>query len=190
VPSIKLLRGGRIAGLFVGTRTGQTKAPVAQLSLTFDGIDGDAHAGRTRKAGAREPAFRRGTVVSNNRQLSLVSIEELSEIASRIGLPRIDPGWLAANIAIEGAGPITQLPAGTIIRASSGASIYVSELNSPCRIAARLLAEHGGYEGDASMFVRHAIGRRGVVGFVYAVGEVEVGDRVEILLAKQQPAKD
>jgi predicted RNA-binding protein with TRAM domain len=40
------------------------------------------------------------------------------------------------------------------------------------------------------MFVRHAIGRRGVVGFVYAVGEVEVGDRVEILLAKQQPAKD
>ena len=94
MPSVKLLRGGSIAGLFVGTRKGQAKTSVAQLSLTFDGIDGDTHSGRTRKAGARKPAFRRGTTVSNNRQLSLVTIEEMNEIASRIGMSRIDPGCL------------------------------------------------------------------------------------------------
>lgn len=188
--SSKSRRDGRITGLFVGDRTGQAKTSVASLSLTFDGIVGDAHAGRTRKAGAREPAFQRGTTVSNNRQISLVAIEELAEIASRIGMTNIDPGWLAANIAIEGAGPITQLAPGTIIRAPSGAGIYVSELNSPCRVAARLLAHHGGYTGDASTFVRHAMGRRGVVGFVYAAGKLEVGDRVELLFAKTQQADD
>ena len=171
MPSIK--RGGRIAGLFVGDRNGQAKTSVPQVSLTLDGIDGDAHSGRTRKAGAREPAFPRGTSIANTRQISVVSVEELIEIASRVGVPRIDPGWLAASVAIEGAGPITHLPPGTIIRVPSGASIYVSELNSPCRVAARLLAQHGGYEGDASTFVRQAIGLRGVVGFVYAAGKVE-----------------
>jgi MOSC domain-containing protein YiiM len=105
-------------------------------------------------------------------------------------MARIDPGWLAANIAIEGTGPITQLPPGTIIRVPSGASIFVSELNSPCRVAARLLAQHGGYAGDDATFVRHAQGRRGVVGFVYAAGRVEVGDHVQLLFAKRQPATD
>jgi MOSC domain-containing protein YiiM len=157
--------------------------------LTLDGIEGDAHAGRTQKTGAREPAFRCGTLVANTRQLSLVSVEELNDIASRLGIAYIDPAWVAANIAIEGAGPITQLPPGTLLRAASGASIYVAELNSPCRVVARLIAQHVAYAGDASAFVRHAKGRRGVVGFVYAPGTLQIGDELEVLQAKPQPPK-
>jgi MOSC domain-containing protein YiiM len=129
-------------------------------------------------------------MVANTRQLSLVSVEELSEIASRLGITHIDPAWMAANIATDGAGPITQLPPGTLLRASSGASIYVAELNSPCRVAARLIAQHADYTGDASAFVRHAKGRRGVVGFVYASGTLNVGDGLEVLQAKPQPPQD
>jgi hypothetical protein len=140
--------------------------------LTLDGIEGDAHAGRSQKTGVREPAFRRGTMVANTRQLSLVSVEELADIASRLGIEYIDPTWLAANIATEGAGPITQLPPGTLLRASSGATIYIAELNSPCRAAARLIAQHVAYAGDAA-FVRHAKGRRGVVGAGNLKGAVD-----------------
>jgi hypothetical protein len=154
---MKRLTGGRIAGLYVGNRKGTVKQSASSVLLTLDGIEGDAHAGRTHKTGAREPAFRRGTLVANTRQLSLVSVEELRDIASRLGIAHIDPAWVAANIATEGAGPITQLPPGTLLGASSGATIYIAELNSPCRAAARLIAQHVACAGDAS-FVRHAKG--------------------------------
>jgi len=187
---MKHLTGGRIAGLYVGDSKGTVKRPVSSVLLTLNGIEGDAHAGRVQKTGAREPTFRRGTIVANTRQLSLVSVEELRDIASRLGIAYIDPAWVAANIAIEGAGPITQLPPGTLLRASSGASIYTAELNSPCRVAARLIAEHVAYAGDAPAFVRHATGRRGVVGFVYAPGTLNVGDELEVMRAKAQPTRD
>ena len=190
MPPMKRLTGGRIAGLYVGDSKGTVKIPVSSVLLTLDGIEGDAHAGRTQRTGAREPAFRRGTTVANTRQLSLVSVEELSDIASRLGIEYIDPAWVAANVAIEGAGPITQLPPGTLLRTSSGATIYVAELNSPCRVAARLIAQHVVYAGDASAFVRHAKGRRGVIGFVYAPGTLQVGDELEVLQARPQPPKD
>ena len=176
----------RLTGLYVGNSKGTVKRPVSSVLLTLDCIEGDAHAGRTQKTGAREPAFRRGTTVANTRQLSLASVEELNDIASRLGIAYIDPAWVAANIATEGAGPITQLPPGTLLRAPSGASIYFTELNSPCRTAARLLAQHGGYSGDASAFVRQAKGRRGVVGLVYAPGTLQIGDGLELLQAKPQ----
>jgi hypothetical protein len=186
---MKRLTGGRIAGLYVGNRRGTVKTPVSSVLLTLDGIEGDAHAGRTQNTGAREPAFRRGTLVANTRQLSLVSVEELRDIASRLDIARIDPAWVAANIATEGAGPITQLPPGTLLRASSGATIYIAELNSPCRAAARLIAQHVACAGDAS-FVRHAKGRRGVVGFVYVPGTLQIGDELVVLQAKTQPPQD
>jgi len=188
MPSMKRLTEGRIAGLYVGNSKGAVKRPVSSVLLTLDGIEGDAHGGRTHKTGAREPAFRRGTLVANTRQISLVSVEELKDVASRLGITYIDPAWVAANIATEGAGPITQLTPGTLLRAPSGATIYIAELNSPCQVAARLIAQHVACE-DAS-FVRHAKGRRGVVGFVYAPGALQIGDELVVLQAKTQPPAD
>ena len=155
------LTGGRIGGLYVGNSKGTVNRPVSSLLLTLDGIEGDAHSGRTQRTGAREPAFRRGTTVANTRQLSLVSVEELSDIASRLGIAYIDPAWLAANIATEGAGPITQLPPGTLLRLSSGASIYIAELNSPCRVAARLIAQHVAYNRRCLRLCRAREGPQG-----------------------------
>src|SRR3954463_6006844 len=102
MPSNKRLSGGRIAGLYLGNSKGQIKTSVSSILLTLEGIEGDAHSGRTHKTGARQPAFKRGTTVANTRQLSLIGIEELKEIAARLGISSIDPGWLAANIAVEG----------------------------------------------------------------------------------------
>ena len=130
MPVVRRQTMGRVASLYLGSAKKSASTSVDSFMLTFTGIVTDVHGGATRAAGPREPAFRRGTMLANLRQVSLVSTEELETIASRMGLARLDPGWLAANIAITGVGPITQLPRGTIIRFPSGASLYGSDLNT------------------------------------------------------------
>ena len=186
MPAAKRQTKGTVASLHLGSAKKSATMPVPGLTLTFTGIDSDVNSGATRVAGPREPAFKRGTQLANLRQVSLVSMEELDIIASHMGIERLDPGWLAANIAIEGAGPITQVPRGTIILFPSGASLYVSDLNSPCNAAADLIRRHGRVpEQQTSTFVRHAMGRRGLVALVYAEGDVHAGDPIEFLF--QQP---
>ncbi|MDO9382559.1 MAG: hypothetical protein Q7T86_06810 [Hyphomicrobiaceae bacterium] len=188
MPALKRKRAGRIAGLFAHSTSGAAKEPVSQLALTFSGVLGDGHSGMTRPAGVREPAFKRGHEIANMRQLSLVSVEELADVAALMGVAAIDPGWVAANVAIQGAGPITQFPSGTIIRFQpSQASIYVTGLNTPCTFAAKLIGKAGRYPAaDTASFVRHATGRRGLVGIVYAAGVISVGDSVETIFAQPE----
>lgn len=181
---------GRVASLHVGSVKRASSTSVDSFMLTFTGIVADVHSGGTRAAGPREPAFRRGTMLANLRQVSLVSTEELATIASRMGLARLDPAWLAANIAIEGAGPITQLPRGTIIRFPSGASLCVSDLNSPCKAASNFIREHARpAQQQTSPFVPHALGRRGLVAFVYSQGQVTSGDAIEFLFVQPELPK-
>jgi len=187
MPAVRRQTKGRVASLHVGSLKKAPSTSIDSFMLTFTGIVADVHSGATRAAGPREPAFRRGTTLANLRQVSLVSTEELATIASRMGLARLDPAWLAANIAIEGAGPITQLPRGTIIRFPSGASLYVSDLNSPCKAAAKLIRDHARpAHKQTSSFVPHALGRRGLVAFVHSQGPVTSGDAIESLFAQPE----
>lgn len=182
MPSARRLKGGLVAGVYIGQRMGAGKHQVAEIDLTFEGVSGDAHAGMVRAAGPREPGFKRGTRLANLRQVSLVSVEELDTIAQRLSIDRIDPSWLAANIALQGAGPITDWPRGTLLRFPSGATVYVTDVNSPCSLAAKLIAWNGGYtERQIAGFVRNAVGRRGLVGLVYAPGTIRTGDALERL---------
>ncbi|MDP3523595.1 MAG: molybdenum cofactor sulfurase, partial [Hoeflea sp.] len=56
---------------------------VAELSLGYDGIAGDYHAGATRKSGGREPWYPRGTEIRNERQVSIVAEDELAVAAAQ-----------------------------------------------------------------------------------------------------------
>jgi hypothetical protein len=94
MPAIKRQTMGAVASLHLGSAEKSASTPVRSLTLTFTGIVSDAHGGPTRVAGPREPAFMRGTRLANLRQVSLVSMEELDIIASRMGIKRLDPGWL------------------------------------------------------------------------------------------------
>ena len=182
MPVVRRQTMGRVASLYLGSAKKSASTSVDSFMLTFTGIVTDVHGGATRAAGPREPSFRRGTMLANLRQVSPVSTEELETIASRMGLARLDPGWLAANIASTDVDPITQLPRGTIIRFPSGASLYVCDLNSPCTAAANLIRKHARLAPlQASSFARHAWGRRGLVAFVYAQGQVCSGDAIEFM---------
>jgi hypothetical protein len=68
---------GSIAGLYQAGMTDFVSAPVDYLDLDFAGIAGDGHGGLTRRSGGREPWYKRGTEMRNERQLSLLAPDEL-----------------------------------------------------------------------------------------------------------------
>ena len=51
---------------------------VGSLAMDFDGVEGDYHAGPTRKSGGRQPWYPRGTEIRNERQISIVAAGELA----------------------------------------------------------------------------------------------------------------
>ena len=80
---------GKVDRLLVGAdrAIGLEKSEIAALTLTFAGIDGDCHAGLTRKSDSRTlMLYRRDTDIRNVRQLSLLSVEELADTATGTGI--------------------------------------------------------------------------------------------------------
>ncbi|TIX63586.1 MAG: molybdenum cofactor sulfurase, partial [Mesorhizobium sp.] len=68
----------KVSALYVAPFDHFETRAVEELRLGFDGIDGDFHAGATRRSGGREPWYPRGTEMRNERQLSIVAADELA----------------------------------------------------------------------------------------------------------------
>lgn len=104
--SRKIIPGKKLKGRVVQALKAEGRdfvsAPVSRLELTMEGIAGDFHAGVTRQSGGREPWYPRGTVMRNERQVSILSAEELKLVAENMGLPRVEGGWIGANLVLEG----------------------------------------------------------------------------------------
>ena len=111
--------------------------PCEQLSLAYEGIPGDLHAGLTRKSGAREPWYPRGTPMRNERQVSLLSREELNAVAQTLVIPDLDPAWIGGNFVFSGVPAFSALPPRTLLLFPSGAAIRVDGDNGPCRASGR-----------------------------------------------------
>jgi len=153
------------------------------LELTYGGIKGDFHEGLTRASGAREPWYQRGTEMRNERQLSILSEEELSEIASGMELETVDPGWIGANLVFEGIPSLSYLPPRTLIMFDNGVTLRIDGYNAPCRYAGGSIAEHIGIKAEdhkntdvAFDFTKAAHMKRGLVAWVEREGEIRPGD--------------
>ncbi|RUT97307.1 molybdenum cofactor sulfurase, partial [Mesorhizobium sp. USDA-HM6] len=129
VPGRKLT--ARAAALYAAPFDHFDTRPVEELRLGFDGIQGDFHAGATRRSGGREPWYPRGTEMRNERQLSLVAADELAIVAERMGLREIKPEWIGANLLIEGVPRLSMLPAGTLLFFAGGVTIKIDAQNGP-----------------------------------------------------------
>lgn len=162
------------AGDFVGRS-------VEILSLGFGGLDGDRHAGPTRRSDARTPWHRRGTMIANTRQLSLVSVEECDEIARALGIASVDPALLGPNLVLVGIASLSLMPPGTRLQFPSGATIFVTEQNIPCRHPGLRIAAAHDNPRLASAFGRAASGRRGILALVECPGRVQAGDAVRTI---------
>lgn len=157
-----------------------------RLRLTYAGIEGDLHAGLTRPSGAREPWYPRGTEMKNERQLSIVSVEDNAEIAAALGIPDLRPEWIGGNLVLSGVPNLSLLPPRSILFFPSGATIRIDGDNGPCRQAGRAVAaQFSGRPELEFAFVKAAKYKRGLVGWVEREGEIVPGDAVKIRVWEQ-----
>jgi hypothetical protein len=177
---------GRVVGLAI-CLPGRVVAsrPVTELRLTADGIVGDRHAGPSLIAGPRQKGVTRGTVLPNTRQVSLVSREELAEIAQRLSLQKLDFTWLAANIELEKISGLTAVSAGTRLVFGGGVRLKLAGENEPCRKVAQVIAASTRSAVSAS-FVKAAWGKRGLVGWVETGGTIKPGESVRVETAGRE----
>lgn len=162
--------------------------PVDVLELGFEGVAGDYHAGITRRSGGREPWYRRGTEIRNERQVSIVSPDELAMIATDMGIEEIRPEWIGANMVLGGVPRLSMLPSGTLLFFKGGVTLKIDGQNAPCRLAGRSVAEHAGMadtEAGALLFPKVARRRRGLVAWVEKPGRIAAGEEVSVRIPEQ-----
>ncbi|WAJ26560.1 MOSC domain-containing protein [Antarcticirhabdus aurantiaca] len=168
-----------------GARGFETE-PVAALDLGFSGIQGDRHGGETRRSGGREPWYPRGTEIRNERQLSLLSVEELADVAQALGLDDLPAAWIGGNLLLSGIARLTWLPPRTRLVFAGGAVLRIDGDNAPCRASGRAIARHVTDRPSLEFdFVKAARHRRGLVAWVEKPGRIEAGEGVEARLPEQ-----
>ncbi len=164
------------------------------------GVRGDRHA-CVRLADVREKEYLsfgllKGGEIANHREISITSKEELAEIAEALSLDgAILAGSLGENMIISGVPRLSQLPTGTMLFFSKGrdksvqkrtAIIVIWKENTPCAAPGELI-EHVFPDSQASrLFAKAAIGKRGVVGSIYASGVIHKGDTVTVYVPTQR----
>ncbi len=161
---------------------------VETLELGFEGVAGDFHAGFTRRSGGREPWYRRGTEISNDRQVSIVAPDELALVAAGMGLPEIRPEWIGANMVLAGVPQLSMLPPGALLFFKGGVTLKIDGQNAPCRLSGRSVAEHAkmpDHQAGALLFPKVARRRRGLVAWVEKPGAVTVGEDVSVRIPEQ-----
>ena len=131
----------------------------------------------------------RGTIIRNTRQLSIVSQEELSKIAARMGIAEIHPSSLGASMVIEGIPDFSFVPPSSRLQQiGRGTTLCVDMLNTPCIFSGRVVAEDNpGSDGRAKLFKTAADGLRGVTAWVEREGKIEVGDELKLHIPVQRP---
>ena len=165
--------------------TGLEKGQTGEIHALFSGIENDCHGGFTRKSDSRMlKQFKRNTHVKNARQVSILSVEELRDIAGAMGIPEVKPEWVGANIVTSGIPDLTLLPPSTRMQFPSGATLVIDMENLPCRYPAEIIERHN--PAQTTGFVTAARHKRGVVGWIEAEGAIKAGDAITIWLPPQR----
>ncbi len=159
--------------------------PRESLDLTFDGIAGSVHGGATRASCSRVTSqYPRGTQIRNERQLSVISEEELAAIAAAMDLEHIDPARLGASIVLRGLQDFSFVPPSSRLQAPSGATLTVDMQNRPCQFPAKSIEAVA--PGKGRGFKPAAEGRRGVTASVAREGRVVLGDQLRLHVPDQR----
>lgn len=173
---------GTVAAVMIlepGAQIVSTRQGTVQVSRA--GFEGDRHAGLTRPATGRDEGAERGTPLPNLRQVSLVSEEELAQVADALDVEVLRPEWLGSNLSLRGIPDLTRLPEGARLRFEHGVELTITGENMPCSSPGRELQSHFPNAADLeSRFPKAALGRRGLVARIESPGQISVGDRVEL----------
>lgn len=188
----EILPGRKLSAVVSGTYAATSRhfetSAVAGLTLGFDGIEGDVHAGYTRRSGGREPWYRRGTEIRNERQLSIVAPDELAVVAQRMGIDEVKPEWIGANLLVSGIPRLSMVPAGTLLFFKGGVTLKVDAQNGPCRVSGRSIAQHAGMadlDAGSLQFPKAAKRLRGLVAWVEKPGRITDGEEISVRIPQQ-----
>lgn len=161
---------------------------LGQVDLTWDGVPGEFHGGRTRQACVRvKDQHEQGTEIANVRQLSMVSAEEMAAIAAEIGIDALEPEWLGASLVVEGIDDFSRLPPSSRLQTESGTALIIDMENRPCIWPAKELEKE--HPGLGKRFKPAAAHRRGVTAWVERPGPLRIGDRMRLHVPDQRPWK-
>jgi len=178
---------GTLSQLYIADGGGFVSRPVEQIEVDFDGIVGDYHRGLTRKSGGREPWYERGTIMRNERHVSILSHEELSQIADELDIEQLDAGRIGANFVTLGIPHLSRVPSRTQFFFPSGAVIRIDGYNAPCKISGKSLQDvHAGRDDIQFGFVKAAKATRGIVGWIERPGTIRVGDEIKVRVWPQE----
>lgn len=171
---------GVVCGVYLARQPdASVSEPVDLARVTFSGFEGDRHAGLTMQVGGRHPHYSRGTEIRNTRQVTILSAEELSELAQALGVPEVRAEWLSANLVVSGFEHFSQLPPATRLFFAGEATLVVDAENPPCLGPGRVIQSHyPDVPGVDTAFVKAALHRRGVVAWVERPGQIQPGDGV------------
>jgi MOSC domain len=175
---------GTVTRLLIGqSRETIESSNVDRVRVTFEGLEGDIHKGFTRRSDVRVPHYPRGTIIRNTRQVSILSQEELAEVAAALEIPQVLPSWVGANLELRGIPNLTMLPPSTRIFFPEEAVVVVDAENMPCIGPGNAIQEH--YPDVlklAQRFPKAAMHKRGLVGWVEREGYINDGDTVRVML--------
>lgn len=156
-----------------------------EAQLTFAGIPREAHGGLTRSACVRvRSQYPAGTTIRNVRQLSVMSAEELAEVAADCGLEAFDPVHIGASLVVKGIPDFTHLPPSSRLQFPDGSSIVIDMENRPCHLPAKVINDD--IPGAGDQFKVAAKGKRGVTAWVECEGMIRIGDAVRLHVPDQR----
>ncbi len=169
---------GAVEAVSHSSRLGFSKTPRMWITLLAgQGVEGDAHLGRTVKHRSR---VGRDPSKPNLRQVHLLHGEFLDELAAsgfQIGLGQIGENILTRGLCLLG------LPTDTVL-CIGVAEIRITGLRNPCvqldRFQPGLMAATLERAADGSV-----IRKAGIMGIVLTGGEVRPGDAIKVLLPPQ-----
>lgn len=159
---------------------------IDSVQLTYSGFDGEDHGGLTRASCSRvSMLYPKGTEIANARQVSIMSVEELSDMQQAGGLSDNKPEWWGANLVLEGIPELSALPPSSRIQFPSGGTIRVDVENGPCRFTAEEVSKQTGAE--AKIVLNVAKDKRGLVGSIEREGQIAVDDVVTVFVPNARP---
>ena len=160
--------------------------PAPQMMALFAGMTGEVHEGQTAPSCSRMTAqYPKGTEIRNTRQFSVLSAEELAEIAARMGLDALSPSLVGASMVVQGIPDFSHVPPGSRLQGPSGATLVVNLNNRPCTVPAPAIeAAHPGYGARFKPAANH---RRGIVAWVEREGMFTLGDTLRLHIPDQRP---
>lgn len=156
------------------------------LTLGFDGIAGERHQGALRKSCGRVRNLHpEGTEIRNLRQLSILSAEEMAQMAADMGMETLDPIYLGATIVLKGIPDFSHIPPSSRLQGPDGVTLTVDLENRPCIFPGKEIEKD--HKGFGPKFKPAATGRRGVMAWVERPGALKIGDQLR-LFVPDQPA--